>query len=158
MTDAATILSSLAQTGQPQATFAAIDAIIQERIGHKQFTLLVLDGDEIERVYSTTPREYPVSGRKTMGPTPWGDLVLKQMKPFLGRTMDDIRWAFYDHELIQSMGLGSIINLPVIYNGTCLGAICVSNAEHFYTEADMDKIADLVPLLIPGFLLARQTA
>ena len=151
---AAGILASLAGAGQPWGTYRAVDAMIQERVGHRSLTLLVVDGEEVARVYSTTPAEYPVAGRKPMGPTPWGDLVLRRRQPFLGRTMADMRWAFFDHELIASMGNGSIINVPVVYDGSCLGTINATHAEHHYREEHVPLVAELAPLLIPAFLSA----
>ena len=75
---------------------------------------------------------------------------------FLGRTMDDIRWAFFDHALIESLGLGSIINVPVVHDGVTLGTINSSHAERHYTEAHVPLVAELAPLLVPAFLEARR--
>jgi hypothetical protein len=156
MTDVDVILKSLAEPGQPERTYAALDALVQRRIGHRSFTLLVVDGDDVERVYSTTPAEYPVAGRKPMGPTPWGDLVLKRRQTFLGRTMADMRWAFYDHAVIAAMGNGSIINIPVIYDDACIGTMNITHVERHYREEHVPMVAGLAPLLIPAFLEARR--
>src|SRR3954470_6656249 len=117
------ILTALERPGQPDITFEAVDRLANSLVGHQLFTLLAVEGDEVARVYSNRPGEYPVSGRKPMGKTPWGDLVIRQAKSYLGRDREGIRWAFFDHVLIESMGLGSVINLPVVYDGRCLGTI-----------------------------------
>ena len=147
---------AMALPGQPAPLYALVDRLIQERVGHRQLTLLVVDGAEVARVYSTTPDTYPVGGRKPMGPTPWGAKVLTRQEIFLGRTMDDIRWAFFDHALIGSLGLGSIINVPIVHDGVTLGTINSSHAEHHYTEAHVPMVAELAPLLVPAFLEARR--
>ena len=149
---------ALADPDQPAAIYALVDALIQDRVGHRQLTLLITEDSDVARVYSTDHAAYPVGGRKPMGPTPWGDLVLTRQQPFLGRTMDDIRWAFFDHELQERLGLGSIINIPVVHGGTTLGTINTSHAEHHYTHDQVPLVAALAPLLIPPFLLARQAA
>ncbi len=149
---------SLADPDQPGAAYRMVDRLLQERVGHRQLTLLVTEGSEVARVYSTTPDSYPVGGRKPMGPTPWGDLVLTRQRIFLGRNMDDIRWAFFDHALIGSLGLGCIINVPVVNAGATLGTINASHAEGHYTLDHVPLVADLAPLLIPAFLAARGTA
>ncbi len=149
---------TMAAKGQPEATYALIDKLIQERVGHRQLTLLIVEGAEVARVYSTDLASYPVGGRKPMGPTPWGELVLTRQQVFLGRTMDDIRWAFFDHELIGRLGLGSIINVPIVYDGTTLGTINASHDEHFYRSEHVPLVAELAPLLIPAFLEARRQA
>lgn len=153
-----TLLPLLAQPGQPEALYRALEEETRRRVGHKLFTLLYADGEEVARVYSNRPEEYPVFGRKHMGPTPWGDLVMKQKKPFVGSDMDGIRWAFFDHELIASMGLGAVINIPIVYGGEIVGTMNMLDAEHSYTQADADKVADLAPLLIPAYLAARFAA
>ncbi len=146
------LASALALPGQPQAFFQALDGLVAQRVGHQLFTLMVVDGEEVARVYSNRPEQYPVSGRKPMGPTPWGDLVLHQRKPYLGRTKADIRWAFFDHVLIDSMGLGSVINIPVVYDGKTLGTMNLLAAQHHYVDAHVATLLPLAALLIPAFL------
>jgi GAF domain len=150
------ILNALEQPGQPELTFAALDRLMKSLVGHQLFTLLYVDGDEVARVYSNRPAEYPVSGRKPMGQTPWGELVLKDRKPHLGRDREGIRWAFFDHALIESMGLGSVINIPVVYDGACLGTVNLLDAEHHYRPEHVAPVAALAPLLVPAFLEARR--
>ena len=150
------ILLGLQQPGQPDSTFQAVDRLAESLVGHRLFTLLIVDGNEVARIYSNRPAEYPVSGRKPMGNTPWGDLVIRRAQPYLGRDRDAIRWAFFDHPLIESMGLGSVINIPVIYDGQCLGTINLLDAEHHYREEHVPRVAPLAPLLIPAFLEARR--
>jgi len=157
MTDPASeILAALSSPGQPDATYVALDELTQLLVGHKLFTLLYVDGGDVARVYSTSPQEYPVSGRKPMGSTPWGDLVLKRRLPFLGRTQADMEWAFFDHALSTSMGLGSIINVPVVYDGHCIGTMNITHREHHYTEEHLPLVTGLAPLLIPALLEARR--
>jgi hypothetical protein len=150
------ILNALEQPGQPEITFTALDRLTKSLVGHQLFTLLYVDGDEVARVYSNRPAEYPVSGRKPMGQTPWGDLVLKERKPYLGRDKQGIRWAFFDHALIESMGLGSVINIPVVYDGACLGTMNLLDAEHHYRPEHVAPVAAFAPLLVPAFLEARR--
>lgn len=148
----------LAEPGQPGITFRGFDLLAKKLVGHELCTLLYVDGPEVARIYSNRPEEYPTSGRKPMGPTPWGDLVLKQRKPFYGPDKAAIRWAFFDHELIESMGLGSVINVPAIYDGQTIGTINLLAPEGFYREEQVAPILQLAPLLVPGFLAARAAA
>jgi hypothetical protein len=156
--DLATLSRLLAEPGQPQNLFSAFDAATKRLVGHELFTLLYLDGDEVARVHSNRPAEYPVFGRKPMNATPWGDHVLKGKKSFLGRDKAAIRWAFFDHELIYSMGLGSVINVPAVYDGQVIGTINLLAPEHFYREEHIAPVERLAPLLVPAFLVARAQA
>jgi hypothetical protein len=154
--DAGGWTAALAATGQPDASFRAFDAICAKRFGHRLFTILAWDGaaDEVERVYSSRPSEYPVLARKRMGPTPWGQHVLGQGRCWLGSTADDMQWAFPDHRLIASLGCGACLNAPVRWNGTVLGAINVLDAEGAYKPTDLDALDALSGFLV-GPLLAR---
>jgi GAF domain-containing protein len=153
---AADLLTVLGQAGQPHTLYAALDRVTKDIAGHQLFTLLYVDGDDVVRAYSNRPVEYPVSGRKPMGKTPWGEHVLRNAKPYLGRNADDIRWAFFDHALIESMGLRSVVNIPVIYDGLCLGAMTLLDAENHYDERHVEALTPYAQLLIPAFTEARK--
>ncbi len=158
MTEIETLLPVLAQPGQPETLFAAMEAATQRAAGHQLFTLLYVDGQDVARCYSNRPAEYAVAGRKPMGPTEWGTLVLKNQKPFLGPDKAAIRWAFFDHALIESMGLGSAICVPIVYDGATIGSMNLLHTEHYYEEKHVAPLLALAPLLIPGFLQARSAA
>ena len=153
MTD---LLALLAEPGQPDLLYRALEAETKRRVGHRLFTLLYVDGTDVARVWSSHPDEYPTSGRKTMGETAWGAHVLAGGQPYLGRDVAGIRWAFPDHALIESMGLGAVINLPVRYDGQTIGTCNLLDAEHAYDEAALAKVLPLAPLLVPAFLEARR--
>nr|WP_201842239.1 GAF domain-containing protein [Microvirga zambiensis] len=150
------LIGLLAEPGQPDSFFEALDTVLAARVGHRLLTLLYKDGDEVARIYSTMPDAYPVFGRKPMGVTPWGDLVLRRQEPFLGRDRDAVKWAFFDHELIASLGLNSAINIPVVYDGETIGTINLLHEEYFYTDKHVQIAKKFAPLLIPAFLEARR--
>lgn len=152
------LMELLAEPGQPNFFFDALDAALSRRVGHRLLTLLYRDGNEVARVYSNMPDIYPVFGRKPMGETPWGDLVLNRQQPFLGRDREAIKWAFFDHELIASIGLNSAINIPVVYDGETIGTINLLHEEFFYTEDHLQRARKFAPLLIPAFIKARRGA
>ena len=124
--------------------YAAVEAGLRDLIGHRLFTLLALSpsGAEVERFYSSDPDAYPLTGRKTVGDTPWGRLVLDGKQPYLGRNAADIRWAFGDHELIESLGLRSVINIPILQTGKLLGTMNLLDAEDHYDQDDL-RVATL---------------
>jgi hypothetical protein len=153
--DFAALSRLLVEPGQPETLFRAFDATAKRLVGHELFTLLYVDGEEVARIYSNRPAEYPVFGRKPMGPTPWGEHVMKGKKSFLGRDKAAIRWAFFDHALIESMGLGSVINVPVIYDSQVIGTANLLAPEFHYREEHVAPMEALAPVLIPAFLVAR---
>ncbi len=108
-------------------------------------------------MHSSRPAEYRLLGRKKMGPTPWGDVVLKAGRPWFGRSADDIRWAFPDHELILSLGCEMCLNAPVRYDGRVLGVISVLDGPGAYEEADLSLVTLIAPHLVPALLLSDQS-
>jgi hypothetical protein len=150
------LLQSLAKPNQPQFFYEALDAALANDVGHKLLTLLCIDGSEMARVYSTQSDSYPVSERKPMLGTAWGDKVLRDQEPFLGSDRVSLIWAFFDHELIARLGLGSAITIPVVYNGTTLGSLNLLHEEHVYGVDHLQRVAKYAPLLIPAFAEFRR--
>lgn len=153
--DLSNLLRISAEPGQPGAIFAAFEGAAHRLVGHELFTILYVDGQEVSRIHSNRPSEYPVFGRKPMGPTPWGAHVMQSKKSFLGKDRAAIRWAFFDHALIESMGLGSVINVPAVYDGQVIGTVNLLAPEGHYREEHVQPIERLVPTLIPALLIAR---
>ena len=137
---------------QPAPLFAALDAALGEVVGHKLFTVMVLDhaNGESERVYSSDPASYPVAGRKRAVDTPWYKQVIVGRRHYLGRTREDIRWAFADHELIERRGCRSIINVLAIHDDEVVGAANLLHEEHHYTGADIEDCLPFVQSLVPA--------
>ncbi|CAH1661371.1 MULTISPECIES: GAF domain-containing protein [unclassified Chelatococcus] len=152
------VTDAIAADASPEAAYRAVDKAVADLLGHQLFTILVRceNGEEVERVYSSQPVAYPVQGRKRMGPTPWGDLVLKRKQTFLGPDVAAIRWAFPDHELIESLGLGSVINVSVQQGGEILGTLNVLDREGAYTSEDqVALVRSFTAFLIPALTKAR---
>jgi hypothetical protein len=145
--------------GQPGALFGALEAALGAVLGHRLFTLMryhVTSG-ESERIYTTHPREYPVGGRKPLNPTAWTERVLRRQQPYLGRTAADVREVFFDHALIASLGCGSVLNLPVVWDGRSLGTINLLHEEDWYDEGDAAIGLIFAALAVPAYLAPEST-
>lgn len=134
------------------------EQVFADLLGHRLFTVLVYDESSglVTRLYTNRPNEYPVSGTKPMGPTPWGQQVLKQGLPYIGRNASDIRWAFPDHQLIASMGLESTCNLPVRAGGQVLGTLNLLHEANHYDQACLPVGLIGAGLLAPAMRLALE--
>jgi hypothetical protein len=154
---AARLSRAFGEAGQPQAAFCAFDQLCADAFGHRLFTILAWEpgADELERVYSSRPVEYPVSARKRMGPTPWGALVLGSGRSWLGSGPEDMRWAFPDHELIAVLGCAACLNAPVCWNGTVLGAINILDADGAYNASDLEVLEGISGFLVGPLLAAK---
>jgi GAF domain-containing protein len=106
----------------------------------------------VSRVYSSNPAAYAVSGRKPYAMNPWGDHVLRARKIWIGRSADDIRWAFADHALIISLGLESCVNVPVVHDDRVIGTMNVLHRAGWFDESKAKTLAAFIPFLVPGFV------
>lgn len=139
--------------GQPQPLYRAVDATLNQVVGHRLFTMMVLarDGVKVRRVYSSRPDVYPVGGFKTHRQTPWGRQVLGEGRPYIGRNADDIRWGFADADQIFSLGCESILNLPVKWDGRVLGTLNLLERAGFYDAKHLVQARPFAALLVAAF-------
>ena len=150
LTDLATLAQLSASAHEPQALYEAVDALVQEVIGHRLFTIMRVHeaAMEVERVYSSNIAAYPVGGRKPKRGTPWSKVVLDKGEVFVARTPDEVREAFDDYDLIFSLGVGSIMNVPIGYRGRRLGTMNISHEAGWFRDQDAAAGLLIAPLLV----------
>jgi len=148
------VARAMRDPAQPDALFAALDAATHDTIGHTLFTLMIFHADagETERIYTNQPGPYPVGGRKQFADTPWARSLLREGRPYVGRTAADIREVFFDHELILSLGCASVLNVPVAWRGRVLGTMNLLHEEGWYCDADVASGLAFSPALVPAYL------
>ena len=147
-------VSDACASGDPGSIFHAVDHLVQPVL---QQTLCTVNRynpqrEQLTRLYSSDPLAYPVGGTKGKAGTSWGRQVLHQKQLFIGEGVDAIRQSFDDHATIQALGLRSVINVPVVFQGQCLGTInlLMTSAK---VDAAMVQTARLAGVLaLPGFL------
>jgi len=156
LADLAALADRLAFERELTSLYAAIDELVQEVIGHRLFTLMRVHeaSSEVERIYSSSTAAYPVGGRKDKRDTPWSRAVLDRGEVFVARTPDEVRAAFSDYPLIFSLGIGSIMNVPLAYLGRRLGTMNISHESGWFTEQDAAAARLIAPFVVPS-LLAR---
>jgi GAF domain-containing protein len=142
---------ALRLSNQPTEIFRAVHAAAEQTIGLRLFTIMSYDAQrlEVERVYTNMPDVYPTGGRKQKQGTAWAGQVLLNLKPFRAETQQGIRDAFDDHAVMTGMGLGSILNIPIAYDGVCVGTMNMTHREGWYTARD-----EQIGMLIGSFLAA----
>jgi hypothetical protein len=152
--DLAALSQLSASAHEPKALYASIDALLQTIMGHRLFTIMRVHETsmEVERVYSSNTAAYPVGGRKTKRGTPWSKVVLDKGEVFIARTPDEVRVAFADYALIFSLGVGSIMNVPIGYRGRRLGTMNISNEANWFRDQDAAAGLLIAPLLVPVLL------
>ncbi len=128
--------------------WAALDTLAFAEIGHILFTVTTVEMDEgvARRVYTNHPKQYPVSGTKPIHRDEWFDIVHGQRRSFVANTIADIAKAFPDHELIASLGCGSVLNLPIFLRNELVATVNMLAAEHHYTAERVAAAEALLPL------------
>ena len=119
------------------------------------------EGTSMARVFTTHPNVYPVGGKKTFaGDTNpiWLEQVIRGHKPFFGPDAAAVRSFFFDHETIESLGCGAIINVPVVRGGEAIGSMNFLDAEGAYGPESVEaaqqiaaRSADLLAKTLQGF-------
>ena len=148
------ILAGLSRTlnhaEKPEEVFVAVEDAIRRTIGFRLLTIMVAmpDRSAVQRIHSSNPAAYPVSGRKPFRTTEWGVNLLFERRPWLGRTADDIRCAFSDHALIESLGCGCCINAPVASFGQIHGTLNVLDAPLAYDRAQVPVVEAVAAFLV----------
>ena len=117
------------------AGWKALSDLAAAIVGHRLFTVMTVDiaAGLARRAYSSHPAEYPVSGTKPIHHDAWFDIVHRQRRTFVANTIEDIAKVFPDHELIASLGCGSVLNLPVVLEGDLVATINLLDVAGHYT-------------------------
>lgn len=128
------------------AVFVAAETVAQTLIGHRLFTIMRFDAERmlVERIYSSNPEAYPIGGRKPKRDSEWRKHVLEEGKVFIGHNADDIRWVFEDSELILSLGLHAVLNVPIKSAGQVIGTMNLLDRTAHYTAQDAEFGAVIV--------------
>ncbi|HEY2607172.1 GAF domain-containing protein [Paraburkholderia sp. RL18-103-BIB-C] len=142
---------------QPAEIFRAVHAVAASAIGARLFTIMSYDArqQEVERVYTNMPAVYPLGGRKQKRGTTWSKQILQDLRPFRAETAQGIRDAFDDHAVMTGMGLGSILNIPIAYDGVCVGTMNMTHVESWYTRRH-EEIGVLIGSFLAPALLNLQ--
>jgi hypothetical protein len=143
----------------PNATsgdcWAALQDFANVLIGFKLFTVMTVDMATLtaQRVYTNNSDAYPVSGTKPITFDRWFDVVHRQQKIFVANTIAEIAEIFPDHEKIQLLGCGSVVNLPIIIDGGLVATINMLHEENYYTPSRVSLISrELTELALRTYL------
>lgn len=150
------IHDALAESGQPGPSLRALEAVARETVGAKLFTVMAYDPATAmaHRLHTSDPAAYPVSGAKPLPAGPWSATVIEDRLPFVANTIEAIAEVFPDHELIDSLGCRSVVNVPVTFDGRVIGTVNLLHEAGFYTPARVDAAMGLRPCATLALLAA----
>ncbi len=104
---------------------------------------------DLQRIWSSRPAQYPVAGRKRKALTPWTRQLLLDGEIFLGEGQAALQQVFDDHGLIASMGLRSVMNVPLLRAGACFATFNVLGTRAQWTALEKQQIERLAALALP---------
>jgi hypothetical protein len=128
-------VDAVSQARESGSSWRALEDLARAAVGHRLFTVMFVDmtAGLARRAYSNHPDEYPVSGAKPIHRDRWFDIVHRERRSFVANTIEDIATVFPDHELIASLGCGSVINLPIVLEGDLVATINLLDVAGCYT-------------------------
>jgi hypothetical protein len=128
--------------------WTALDTLAFAEPGHILFTVTTVEMGEgvARRVYTNHPKQYPVSGTKPIHRDEWFHIVHDQRRSFVANTIEDIAKAFPDHELIASLGCGSVLNLPIFLRNELVATVNLLAEEQHYTAERVAAAEALLPV------------
>ena len=146
--EASNFARSISAAKTSGAVWEALRDYSAATVGHKLFTVMTVDiaAGLARRAYSDHPDVYPVSGTKPIHHNEWFDIVHGERRSFVANSIEDIAKVFPDFELIASLGLGSVLNLPVVLGGELVATINMLHAEQHYSPERTASAEALLPL------------
>ena len=127
--------------------FADTEEAVRREVGVRLFTVLVWDPGRrtLRRVHTSHPDEYPLGGEKTVEVDgDWLSRCVDDQQPYLGADRAAVRSIFADHELIESLGCGAVIDVPVVTDGRTVGVVNALDAEGAYDEGTVDRLVGVL--------------
>jgi hypothetical protein len=150
-------VEAIGKASNSSESWRALQELAQATIGSRLFTVMTVDMNAglARRAYSSHPSEYPVSGTKPIHRDSWFDIVHGQKLCFVANTIEDIAAVFPDHELIASLGCGSVLNLPIVMKGELVATVNMLDAGQHFTP---ERVATAESLLAMPARLSWATA
>ncbi len=136
--------------------------VLAQQFGYSLFTILTYSPtlDNVVRIHSTRADLHPLGSRYLQGTgsldnpgsrlqrDAWIRRVLVDGQTWRGSTKEDLKAVFDDWELLWSVGLGSVLNIPVRLEGKTIGSLNILDKEHAYDKAELNV----------GILIAQMVA
>ncbi len=137
-------------------TYKAVERLAKETCGWRLLTILkYVEADAVvSRLSSSDEKSYPIGGTKPLEKLTENHAILERGDVALAANRADVKRMFFDHELIFSLGITAIMNVPVRHAGRRLGTLNFCGEEGMYSEREKQIGRVLAGLLVPAILKA----
>lgn len=148
------VQAAWAAPAQPRALLEAAGQAFATVVGFGLYTVtrILSGGREVERIHSTNPAVYPVGGRKPVLANAFTDRINTARRPFLAVSPTGFAPLFPDHATITGLGLGAVMNLPVLFGDTVFGTVNLLDREGAYDEDDLEPAMIIARQILPALL------
>jgi hypothetical protein len=152
--DVAKIIGMTNEQADRQAIYKAVEAIAAETCGWVLLTTLKYNEAEqvVERLHSSDEKAYPVGGKKPLAKITASHGAMEQGDVFLAADREAVKAAFFDHDLIFSLGISAILNSPIRHAGRRLGTLNFCGVADTYGPQEIQSAKILAGLLVPCLL------
>jgi hypothetical protein len=152
--DIASLIALSNEQPDRQVIYKAVEKIAAGTCGWVLLTTLkYVEAEQVvERLHSSDEKAYPIGGKKPLNKITTSHGAMDQGEVFLAATKADVKHAFFDHELIFSLGISAILNAPIRYAGRRLGTLNFCGLEGTYGPAEIQNAKILAGLLVPSLL------
>lgn len=154
--DIAALCTLSAAASDPMQVYTKMDALVRETVGYRLLTVLrfVEETQEVERLYSSDMKAYPVGGRKQLKTINKDHSLAASGEIFLAANEEEVKHTFPDHGLIFSLGAGAVLNAPIRHAGRRLGTLNCCGIANSYGAKEIEAAKILANLLTPTLLTA----
>ncbi|TMV55653.1 GAF domain-containing protein [Thioclava sp. BHET1] len=138
----------LAMAKRAETPFEALNALVQALLGAQLVTVTTVeeDGALARRSFTNRGDVYPVSGIKRVQPNAWSAIVLERRETYVANSLEEIATVFPDHALIGSLGLGSVVNMPILLGRELMATLNLLDAPGYFTPTRVKLIQDHLTL------------
>lgn len=156
MTDWDLMLRAIASATPTQSAYDVCRTLTLRDVGAMLFTVMSYNPvtQRSRRTFSDNHQAYPLSGEKPLSVGIWSQTVVDRREPFIANTIEDIAIVFPDHPLIKSLGLGSVLNVPIIAGDGVRATINILHETGYFTPERVQKALALTPFYAAATLAA----
>jgi hypothetical protein len=142
-------ISDQLDTQYPQSAYEKLARSARRSPGFILLTIMELDlsAGLARRSYSSDQDTYPTTGTKPIIINQWFQDVIEAQKPFVANHPDQMGDQFPDLDVIQRIGCGSIVNVPIVKNGKTIAVINILHKEGYFTPSRYAAACALASLL-----------
>lgn len=154
-----TALAIVLKQGTASELFKTLQTELSKNFKIKLLTFTQIDMAQrkAKRLYSSDDSSYAIGGFKPIEINTWTTRVIEQQQAFVAHKHSELAKVFFDHELIAQIGLGSVINWPVIMHSQVIGTVNLLAEEGAYLNTDLLALEKLTPWFAISFLFKSKS-